>query len=159
MGLNGMERLRGKIRVPSVEHQNRVKRGGVQSGRCASPKNHGPSCAIIPHADIRRQGDLDEDGCIGQHAVDSVTLPIVASVEQKQGVGWVPPIPPLGVLGETVPVRELWHDRQVRPFPSNVSVVNRRLFFSLKSELLCWVCELENAAASTRIVIVAFIAF
>ena len=63
------------------------------------------------------------------------------------------------LAGETVPVSELWQVWQVRPFPPKVSVVNRRLFFSLKSELRFCACKLENAAASTRIVIVALIAF
>ena len=98
MRLYRMECLGGKIRVPSIQHQNRVKRGGIQRGRGASPKNHGPGAGIIPHADIRRQGDIDQHRRIGQHTVDAVTLPIVASVEQKQWVGWVPPIPLLGVL-------------------------------------------------------------
>ena len=68
MRLYRMECLRRKIRVPSIQHQNPVKRGGVQRGRCASPKDHGPGPGIIRHADIRRQGDFDEDRCIGQHA-------------------------------------------------------------------------------------------
>ena len=58
-----------------------------------------------------------------------------------------------------VPVSELWHVRHVRPFPPKVSFVNRRLFFSLESELPRCAGKLENVAASTRIVIVAFIAF
>jgi hypothetical protein len=58
-----------------------------------------------------------------------------------------------------VPVSELWQVRQVRPFPPKVSVVKRRWFLSFRSELLRWACKLENAAARTRIVIVALIAF
>ena len=99
MRLYRMECLRRKIRFPAIQHQNRVKRGGVERGRCASPKDYGPRPGIVPHADIRRQGDLDEDRRIGQDTVDAVTLPIVASVEQKQGIERVQPIPPLGVLG------------------------------------------------------------
>jgi hypothetical protein len=53
-------------------------------------------------------------------------------------------------------VSELWHVWQVRPFPPKVSVVKRRWSFSFT---LVWACEPENAAASTRIVIVALIAF
>jgi hypothetical protein len=56
-----------------------------------------------------------------------------------------------------VPVFELWQVWQVRPFPPKVSVVNRRWFLSLTSELFFWACKPENAAASTRIVIVALI--
>jgi len=83
MPLYRMQCLGGKIRISSIEHQNRVEGGGVQRRRYASPKDHGPDPGIIPHADIRRQGNFDQDGRVGQHAVDAVTLPIVASVEQK----------------------------------------------------------------------------
>src|SRR5947207_14498745 len=55
MSLYRMECLRRKIRVPAIQHQNRVKRRGVQRGWCASPKDYGPGPGIIPHADIRRQ--------------------------------------------------------------------------------------------------------
>ena len=98
MRLYRMECLRRKIRLPSIQHQNRVERRGVQSGRGASPKYHGPGSRIITNAYIRRQGDFDEDRRIGQHAVDAVTLPVVASVEQKERIERVPPIPLLGVF-------------------------------------------------------------
>ena len=80
---DGVAGLRGEVRLTAIQHQNIVEGRRIECAGDAAAKRDGAGVGFPGEADIRRQGQSDQDGRLGEHSQDAVALAIVGAIVPK----------------------------------------------------------------------------